>query len=121
METSNKLRFANILRYFARSTMTIIGIVTFTFALISGSDAYGGGLKGLILNSPNTLPWLALIALIIFTWKKELSGGIIISLFGLGMTYFFNTGPNFFLSTLILTSLITVSGSLFIGSSYLRK
>ena len=117
-----KLKTANILRNIARYTLLILGILVFIFALLSGSEDYGGGISGIIKNSPNALPWLVLLVLIFVAWKWELVGGIIITALGLAMMYFFNfRGPNFFLVTFILTLLIVTLGSFFIISWYLTK
>lgn len=122
MEKKIELKTANILRNIARYTLLVLGILVFIFALLSGSEDYGGGIKGIIKNSLNALPWVILLVLIYVAWKWELVGGIIITLLGIAMLYFFNLrGPNFFLSTFILTLLIIVFGSFFILSWYLRK
>lgn len=117
-----KLKTANILRNIARYTLLVLGILVFIFALLSGSEDYGGGVSGIIKNSPNALPWLILLVLIFTAWKWELVGGIIITVLGIAMLYFFNfRGPNFFLVTFILTLLIVILGSFFIISWYLTK
>lgn len=117
-----KLKTANILRNTARYTLLVLGILVFIFALLSGSEEYGGGISGIIKNSPNALPWLVLLVLIFVAWKWELVGGIIITVLGFAMLYFFNfRGSNFFLVTFILTLLIITLGSFFILSWYLRK
>ncbi len=117
-----KLKAANLLRYIARYSLLFVGGLTFIFALISGSEEYGGGFMGIIKNSPNALPWLLLLALIFLAWKKELVGGIIITVLGILMLYFFNfRGPNFFVSTFILTCIVIILGSFFILSTYLRR
>lgn len=117
-----KLKTANILRNIARYTLLVLGILVFIFALLSGSEDYGSGVSGIIKNSPNALPWLILLVLIFTAWKWELVGGIIITVLGIAMLYFFNfRGPNFFLVTFILTLLIVILGSFFIISWYLTK
>ena len=120
MEKNRALKTANILRNIARYSLLVIGILVFIFALLSGSEDYGGGFKGIIKNSPNALPWLLLLVLIYVAWKWELIGGIIITILGFIMLYFFNfSGPNFFLITFILCLLIIALGSCFILSWYL--
>ena len=122
MGKSNALKTANILRNIARYSLLFIGILVFIFALLSGSEDYGGGLVGILNNSPNALPWLLLLALVYVAWKWELIGGIIVTALGFVMLYFFNFScPNFFLTTFILTLLIIALGSCFIVSWYLRK
>ena len=116
-----KIKIANIVRTIARYTLLVLSIIVFIFALISGSESYGGGIIGVMKNSPNTLPWLILLLFIYIAWKWELMGGIIITLLGIVMLYFFNVGPNFWLTTFILTLLIVIMGLFLILSWYLRK
>jgi hypothetical protein len=122
MEKEKRILTANILRNIARYTLLVLGVLVFIFALFSGSEDYGGGIRGIIQNSPNALPWLILLILIFIAWKWELVGGIIITLLGIAMLFFFVLlGNNFFLITFILTLLIIMLGSFFIISWYLRK
>ena len=117
METEKRLRTAIIFRTVARYTLLVFGILIFLFALVSGSEDYGGGLRGILENSPNALPWLVLLLLVLVAWRWELTGGILITLLGLFLIYFFNIrGNNFFVSTFILTLLVTILGSFFIVS-----
>lgn len=117
-----KLKTANILRNIARYTLLVVGVLVFLFALASGSEVYGGGLMGIIKNSPNALPWAILLVLVWVSWKWELVGGIIITLFGLAALYFFNfRGGNIDVIVLVMTLLIVVFGIFFILSWYLRK
>ncbi len=122
MKKKTKLSTANILRRTARYPLLFLAILTFLFALLSGSEGFGGGIMGIIKNSPNALPWALLLFVIYIAWKRELLGGIIITLMGFAMLYFFNIrGQNFFMATFILTLLIIIFGSFFILSWYLRK
>ena len=122
MSASKSKRSASIIRKIARIASLIIGIVVFLFALVSGSEDYGGGIGGIIKNSPNALPWAAFLIIAVAARKWELIGGIIITLFGLAATYFFNfSGPNFFLVTFIITTLITMVGLLFIIAWYIDR
>ncbi len=117
METEKRLRTAIIFRTVARYTLLVFGILIFLFALVSGSEDYGGGLRGILENSPNALPWLVLLLLVLVAWRWELTGGILITLLGLFLIYFFNIrGNNFFVSTFFLTLLVTILGSFFIVS-----
>lgn len=122
MNQIQKMIIATILRNIARYFLLILGILVFIFALLSGAEGYGGGFEGVIKNSPNALPWLILLILVYVAWRWELLGGIIITLLGLSMVYYFNfNGSNFFISTFILTLLITLLGYLFIISWWLRR
>ena len=111
-----------MLRKTARILLFTITTLVFVFALLSGSEAYGGGFWGIIKNAPNALPWILLFALNYLVWKKELIGGVVLTLFGLFITYLFNfSGPNFWWSTFIMTSSITLLGVIFIYLHYEKR
>ena len=91
------------------------------FALVSGANL-DEGINGLIANAANMLPWVVLAIFLAVAWKSELVGGILITLFGAYILYYFNfSGPNFFMATFILTSIVLLCGILFIVSHYLQK
>ena len=118
----NQVKTANILRNIARYTMLTIGILLFVFALLSGSEEYGGGLMGIIKNSPNAAPWLGLLVFVFIAWKWELPGGILIVSLGLFVTWFMSIrGNNFYIIPFIFFLLIITMGVFFLISWYLRK
>ena len=118
----SKLIAADTCRYIARFSLLTISIIVFVFALLSGSENYGGGFMGVLKNSPNALPWLIVLVLVYIAWKWELVGGITVTLFGMYLVYFFNfQGSNFYISTFIMTILIVLMGVLFLLSWVLRK
>ena len=122
IQMKNNEKIAKYLRNIARYVLLIFGILVFIFALLSGSEDYGGRLHGIIKNSPNALPWLLLLILIFVAWKWELVGGILITLLGVFLLFFFVIcGNNFFLSTLIITLIPIIFGCFFILSWYLTK
>lgn len=122
MNQANKLTVANYLRNISRYILLIITVLTLVFALLSGAEINGGGVYGIIHNSPNALPWLILLAMIYVAWKWELIGGVIISLSGIFMMYYFHVfSSNFHVITLILTLMIFLLGTFFIISWYLRR
>ncbi len=115
-------KWANIFRFTARAVLLAIGIIAFLFGLVSGAEMENGIIDGIIDNSPNALPGLALLVSTAIAWKYELIGGILIVLFGFFLIYFFNfSGNNFFPITFIATMLITILGLFFIGSWMLRR
>jgi len=116
----NKNKLAKYLRYTARTILLIISIFWFVFALLSGAEEYGGGLKGIITNSSNSLPWLLLFLLVRVAWKKELIGGSLISLIGLVTIVFFKTYQHIEIFLLISLPLI-VLGCFLMASYYLDK
>ena len=122
MEEKKSLKTANTFRFIARYSLLVLGVTVFIAALFFGAADYGGGIKGIIKNSPNALPWALLLAVLLIAWKKEKIGGIIITILGIVLVYFFNfSGPNFWWSTFVMTLLIPILGSFFLISSYLRR
>ncbi len=79
----------NVLRNIVRGILLLVSLLVFVFALLSGSEELGGGLMGIVRNSPNAIPWLLLLALVYVGWKWELVGGILLVLFGIAATFFF--------------------------------
>lgn len=86
-----KIKIANYLKSFSIATLLILSITFFVFALLSGSEQMGGGIKGIVLNSPNALPWLIFLAVVVLAQRKELIGGLIIILLGIVSIFFFQT------------------------------
>ena len=127
MHQNKQIRTANLLRNIARYTLLVIGVLLFLFALASGADGYGGGIHGIIKNSPNALPWLALLIFLVIAWKWELVGGILITVLGLFVTGFmaFRLMPSrdnvFLIIPLILFLFIILLGIFFIISWRLRQ
>lgn len=69
--------------------LAIFGSLVFVFALLSGSESYGGGFIGIVKNSPNAIPYAFLLVLIYVGWRWPLIGGILITLLGFGLLYLF--------------------------------
>jgi len=99
--------------------LTLI-ILLFLFSLVSGSNDYGGGIKGILMNSPNSLPWFILLILVLFSWKYEFAGGVIVFLMGIFTIFFFKTLNDLPVFFLISAPLILLGILLIIGS-YLKK
>lgn len=113
---------ATFLQNGARYILLLIGSILFAFALLSGSEDYGGGFGGLLKNSPNALPWLLFIALVALSWKQQLLAGVLITVFGAAMVYFLNfSGPNFWWITFITTALIPLMGIALVISAIILK
>jgi len=99
-------RVRNVLRYI----LLIFGILITLFAILSGTERYGGGIEGIIKNSPNALPWIVFIVLVLISWKWEFIGGISLIIFGGCMMFFFN----FSLIPTLISLLIIASGVIII-------
>jgi len=116
------MKTAKILRTIARYTLLIFGVLVFVFALLSGSETFGGGIKGILKNSPNALPWLVLVILVFVAWKWELVGGILITLLGIAALIFFGIfSANFSTGTLIICLIPFILGSFLILSWWLSR
>ena len=85
---------AKILRITALSILFILGALVFLFALLSGSEDYGGGFIGILKNSPNALPWLILLLFTLIARRWPLIGGGLIVLLSIALFLFFNFGGN---------------------------
>lgn len=102
--------------------LLIMSLLIFVFALMSGSEEFGGGFAGIIKNSPNALPWLILLIVNYINYRNELIGGSIIIAFGITANLYFNLMvPNFFLATFMLINIITFMGMFFVYSWYHEK
>lgn len=122
MNAEMYIKRANTFRFVARYGLLLLSVLIFIFALLSGAEEYGGGFMGVMKNSPNALPWLVLLLLVLFAWKNELLGGILITALGVYFVYYFNfSGPNFWISTFLATLLIPVLGSFFLLSWFWRR
>ena len=124
-----QIKIANILRNTARYSLLIIGVLIFIFALLSGAESQGGGVMGIIKNSPNALPWVLLLVLVYVAWKWELVGGILFTVIGLGFSpvvflHNYNMNHSIFISLGIIAAItlpFIVVGILFISSHFIKK
>jgi hypothetical protein len=66
----NNRKLLKYLRTASLIWLLLLGGFWFGFALLSGAERYGGGIDGVIQNSPNALPWLLLliVAAMSFRW-----------------------------------------------------
>ena len=88
-------------------TLLLISLLVFAFALVSGAE--GKAWYAILSNSPNAWPWLLLLLLNYFAWKKPKVAGVLVTLFGLAATYFFNFGGGKFYPLVFgVTMLITL-------------
>ena len=84
-------RAAKYLRYTARTILVIVSSFWFVFALLSGAQTHGQGIKAILMNSPNALPWLLLGVLVFVAFKWELAGGLLVAGMGVFTVFFFNS------------------------------
>lgn len=88
--------------------LLIFGILIFMFALVSGSETFGGGFYGIIRNSPNAIPWAALLILVWVAYRWKLIGGILITLLGFGLLYLFRIFTSEFVTVTFIIALFPV-------------
>jgi hypothetical protein len=89
--------------------LLLISLLLFAFAVVSGAE--GNDVSSILRNSPNAWPWLILLLLNYWAWKKPLIAGVLITIFGLFSIYFFNfTGSSFYPIVFFVTVLITLLG-----------
>lgn len=121
MVTEKGLTTAKILRAFARFGTLFFGIIVFVFALLSGSEEYGGGFMGIVKNSPNALPWAILLVFVFIAWKWELLGGILISALGVAMMIFYGFAGDISFSVPFLLILVLILFGLFFIISWHKR
>jgi len=122
MNKARRDTLASYLRKIGRYTILVLGILVFIFALASGSEEYGGGVMGVIKNSPNALPWLGLLVFLFIAWKWELIGGILITGLGVFLMVFFNVvGSGFQWPPFVVSVVPVIFGSMLILSWWLVR
>ncbi|MBN2830406.1 MAG: hypothetical protein JXR56_08815 [Candidatus Cloacimonetes bacterium] len=87
--TQQNARVINIIAKIMQVIVFIYSLLWFAFALLSGSEAYGGGFHALVKNSPNAIPWLVLLLINVISWGWERTGGILYLIFGIFSFFFF--------------------------------
>ncbi len=111
MENEKQRRIIRTVRKSALIALTVLSVLLLVFSLLSGSEDYGGGLAGIVKNSPNSLPWVVFAMAVFIAWRRNVWGGILITIFGGVITYYFNfTGSNFFLITFIVCLFVVFLG-----------
>lgn len=108
-------------RISARVLGLVYGILIFIFALFSGAEAGGNSFDAILKNSPNALPWLVYLLIVLIAWKRELIGGLLLVVFGVFFLFFFGVFEHFNPSTFIIVLLVIINGLLFIGSWWKRR
>ena len=103
-----------------RIIILVFAILIFVFALLSGSERYGGGIIGILKNSPNALPWLILLLIVYFAWKWEKIGGWMLIILSVLFTFFFDAFESLG-AFLFLILPILIVGILFLISSKINK
>lgn len=112
---------AKFYRISARILGFVFGILIFVFALFSGAEEGGNSFNAVLKNSPNALPWLFYLLIVVFAWRRELIGGVLLVSFGIFFLFFFRVFEHFNPSTFIIILLVIINGLLFMGSWWKRR
>jgi hypothetical protein len=122
MTDTKRMRIAYFFRLIGRYGLLLLLLPTILFSLVSGAEGFGGGWLGVLKNSLNAIPWIALCFILWIAWKSEFVGGLLITLFGLILVWFMNVRvAHFYWFTFVLTSIIPLLGICFLVSHYLRR
>lgn len=120
MKKRKKNNCSKYLRYIAKIILISFAVLIFIFSLLSGAEQYGGGIKGVLMNSPNALPWLVLLVFVFISLKYELTGGILIVLMGFFSLLFFKTYEDLVVFFIISFPLLLL-GSFFIINWWFKR
>ena len=120
MNKEKRLKILKFLRCVARTTLLILSLLFFIFSLLSGADKLGGGIMGIIYNSPNALPWIILLIFVYIAFKWEILGGLLILSMGVFTIFFFDTSDNLFVLWIVSMPLILM-GALLVIAWYVGK
>jgi uncharacterized membrane protein len=101
-------KLKSTLYYMPRLILLAFTLFWLIFALLSGAAELGGGIKGIILNSPNAIPWALLLILNWVSFKWPLAGGTIVALMGALSFFAFDGFENPFVVGLLVLPLIIV-------------
>lgn len=115
------MRLAKFIRYTARTVLVVVSLFWFVFALLSGAERYGGGLWGIIRNSPNALPWLVLFVIVYIAFRWEMMGGIFIIGVGAFTILHFDTLESLPAFLTISLPLVITGGGLMLSSYITQK
>ena len=108
---AGRKRSRTVIRRVALTGLTCVALFWCGFALVSGAEELGGGLRGLIRNSPNALPWVASLAFLLVAYRWPVVGGLSFVGFGLFTALQFDTGRHL-LTFLTITAPLLVLGAL---------
>ncbi len=75
------------LRFCCKIALIVLLVFWFTFALLSGAAKFGGGIRGVLLNVPNAVPWAILVGIVGATWKRDFFGSVVILGIGIGSVF----------------------------------
>jgi lipid-A-disaccharide synthase-like uncharacterized protein len=111
----NNRKLLKYLRTASLIWLLLLGGFWFGFALLSGAERYGGGIDGVIQNSPNALPWLLLLIVAAMSFRWPLAGAICTALFGLHSLIQYDAFKNPVVLFAVSLPLLIISALLFLS------
>lgn len=114
--TFTTTKIGHALRLVSRGVLLVVGLFWFVFALLSGAEELGGGLRGVARNSPNALPWLLLLLLVALTFHFERAGALAIIALSVAFAVVFDTLAHPVTFFLIPVPLVAAAAGLILAS-----
>lgn len=117
---TESMSLTSTIRTMLRVVALFIATFWFIFALLSGSGDYGGGIRGILLNTPNAVPWVVVFVLIYVVWRWECTGGMVIAALGAYSVFFFQAWRSPVVLLAVCLPLLLLGGC-FVGISFQKK
>lgn len=99
----------------AHTLLLVISAFWFGFSLLSGAESLGGGVMGVLRNSPNALPWFFLLILLYLYHHYPIVTSSLIILLG-GVSIFFYNAPASPFVLFVITLPVLILGILLLWS-----
>jgi hypothetical protein len=109
----NTFNYIRVLRLTGRGFLFFIALALLAFSLLSGAEG-----EGIATNSPNAIPGLVFLLIVVVVLKWEFIGGVLTVAFGVFTVIFFNAFNDLFLLVYVSIPII-FTGALFIFISHI--
>lgn len=119
----NEARVKTILRVktISRTLLLVLGAFWFGFGAFSGAETFGGGLKGVLTNIPNALPWFLLLVFVYLSWYYEIVGSILVLLVGAATIFFYDALGHPIVFGLITLPILVLGTALLAAAIRIRR
>lgn len=91
------------------------------FALLSGAEMAGGGVRGLVRNAPNALPWLVALGVLLLSLRFPGLAGAAFVAMGLATVHFFESYRHAALFLALSLPLLAFGSCLVISAAINRR
>ena len=116
-----KVKNLALIKSISRTVLMVLAAFWFGFGMLSGAERFGGGVKGILANLPNALPWFLLLVFVYLSWYFEIISGALIIAVGLVSLFFYDAfGSPVVLFTISLPILI-LGTALLVTAVLLRR